>query len=836
MAVNKIELISLWWNEDLENWVNLTGSSHYLKFQWVNSLYQILVDAWNLQGCSLANALNEEFGDINVKELDAIIITHAHMDHIGKLPYLVKMWFRWKIIMHPMTFEIAKLMWEDQLNISSQEDSLLKHKKTLLFKAISYLKNVSLKSNKWFEYSQEKVNLFIELLLENWVPLDEDILKLKKIQYNNWNAKSITQDENKNEASKNQDSLSPKVNSAVVVSEQNYRIFNEQINNFLKKWNLVSEYDFVRWFESKYANELWGINDDKFMEIVNKYFLNHQIKDYKEYSRNFNLMYELLDLYKKLFSRLSNHWILFDKNVKSIDVLKQELDRAMKEYLKLDSNLLTLDVEDFMKEYNASSVLLERLIAFFHNKDNLNDFTYFLLYTINNFEDFMVVKDISIYLLSKYILSSKPEWASQKEYDVYTQAHRNIQQSKATISWKNQIDTKEQAEKIDISTRQREVIEMACKKSCLFDEDDLNKTIELIVRTNREYKKVLKDPKIDINPLPIQLNDNISVTLYPAWHIVGSTQVLISAKTDKWEHSSLFTWDLWRYDGSVLVKPIIEAKKPINYLQIETTYAWKLNHTPWYEAWQKLIKELNDSKWITLVAAFSLQRFQEILYFLDFYKNELDYDEIICDSTLSMGISNLFKIHYPQMFSYLTNSKFKWIKTVEERANLLIDVEVDSKKRLIVSSSWMLQWWPIVWYYLSPVLENPDAKLILTWYQADLTLGWKLGKWKKSDMQSVSIDWDVVTEILINWTKEQRLSYKSWKRDSKIVQIDGFSWHWSRADLLNYISKSNFASNATVWLTHGWTDRIEFSKVLKDMWSKFCDVHILKNHEKVEIL
>jgi len=75
----------------------------------------ILVDCGLLQDSR--EEKNFEPFKYNPAEVDFLLITHAHMDHIGKVPKLVKDGFKGKIISTVETMELSKPMLEDALRV-----------------------------------------------------------------------------------------------------------------------------------------------------------------------------------------------------------------------------------------------------------------------------------------------------------------------------------------------------------------------------------------------------------------------------------------------------------------------------------------------------------------------------------------------------------------------------------------------------------------------------------------------------------------------------------------------------------------------------------------------
>ncbi len=94
----------------------VTGSCFHLS---VNGL-QILVDCGMHQGLD-SDALNRQPFPFDPKTIDAVFLTHAHIDHTGLVPRLVREGFRGKIITTAATAELARVMLADSAHIQEMD-------------------------------------------------------------------------------------------------------------------------------------------------------------------------------------------------------------------------------------------------------------------------------------------------------------------------------------------------------------------------------------------------------------------------------------------------------------------------------------------------------------------------------------------------------------------------------------------------------------------------------------------------------------------------------------------------------------------------------------------
>ena len=95
----------------------VTGSSHLLE---VNGL-RLFLDMGMYQGArEEADRLNHSL-PADVKTADAIVLSHGHLDHCGKLPVAVRAGFKGPIYCTPATAEVARIVLNDSAKIQ-QED------------------------------------------------------------------------------------------------------------------------------------------------------------------------------------------------------------------------------------------------------------------------------------------------------------------------------------------------------------------------------------------------------------------------------------------------------------------------------------------------------------------------------------------------------------------------------------------------------------------------------------------------------------------------------------------------------------------------------------------
>ncbi len=95
----------------------VTGSCYLLEFEG----HKILVDCGMFQGARFAEERNCQNFLFDAAEIEAVFLTHSHMDHIGRLPVLYKRGFRGKIYSTPPTRDLAEVMLEDGLFILKKE-------------------------------------------------------------------------------------------------------------------------------------------------------------------------------------------------------------------------------------------------------------------------------------------------------------------------------------------------------------------------------------------------------------------------------------------------------------------------------------------------------------------------------------------------------------------------------------------------------------------------------------------------------------------------------------------------------------------------------------------
>ncbi|TWR30450.1 MBL fold metallo-hydrolase [Mucilaginibacter pallidiroseus] len=97
---------------------NVTGSKHLLKLENGTT---ILLDCGMFQGLGeRTEGMNEHFG-FQPKTVDYLILSHAHIDHCGLIPRLVKEGFEGQIFCTPATMDLARILLMDAAKIQTQD-------------------------------------------------------------------------------------------------------------------------------------------------------------------------------------------------------------------------------------------------------------------------------------------------------------------------------------------------------------------------------------------------------------------------------------------------------------------------------------------------------------------------------------------------------------------------------------------------------------------------------------------------------------------------------------------------------------------------------------------
>lgn len=95
----------------------VTGSAYHVETERA----QILVDFGMFQGGRMTEKRNVIPRAINPRKLAAVLLTHCHLDHVGRLPLLAKRGYRGPVLATPATIDLTGLILRDAAKIQAQD-------------------------------------------------------------------------------------------------------------------------------------------------------------------------------------------------------------------------------------------------------------------------------------------------------------------------------------------------------------------------------------------------------------------------------------------------------------------------------------------------------------------------------------------------------------------------------------------------------------------------------------------------------------------------------------------------------------------------------------------
>jgi metallo-beta-lactamase family protein len=284
---------------------------------------------------------------------------------------------------------------------------------------------------------------------------------------------------------------------------------------------------------------------------------------------------------------------------------------------------------------------------------------------------------------------------------------------------------------------------------------------------------------------------DIFVTLYDAGHILGSAIIVLDMK-DSSENIRLgYAVDLGRKNLPLLNDPVLP--RGLDYLIIESTYGGRL-HAPIEEAKAKLQEAITRTvkrKGKVLIPSFTLERTQEVVYFLSELLKEraIPSIPIYVDSPLATDITDVFSYHLDYLdektridiskgdspFEFLN---LRYIRNQEESKRL----NDDKRPMIIISGSGMCESGRIL-HHLKNNIEDSRNTILVVGYMAQDTLGKKIVD-KLAVVRIFGIEYELNAEVVV---------------------INAFSGHADKKGLSDFISAC--LPLKRIFLVHGDIDQ-----------------------------
>jgi metallo-beta-lactamase family protein len=300
----------------------------------------------------------------------------------------------------------------------------------------------------------------------------------------------------------------------------------------------------------------------------------------------------------------------------------------------------------------------------------------------------------------------------------------------------------------------------------------------------------------------VSISEGIEATFYDAGHVLGSSMISVRIRQNGEGRTILFSGDIGRRGKPILRDPTLFEEA--DYVLVESTYGDR-SLEPLEDAANKLADVINTtvkSGGNIVIPSFALERSQEILYYLNKFliEDRIPHLMVFIDSPMVVSITGVFE-HYPELFDEEMAKLMRQEKSpFDFRGLSLIRTAEESKAInrikgtvIIIAGSGMCTGGRIK-HHLVTNISRKESTILFVGYQAVGTLG----------------------REIVDGAKQVRILGQHYPVRARVAQINGFSAHADREELLKWLSSLR-KSPRRLFVTHGESNVSQhFASLVRD--------------------